>query len=537
MTHMKKYNFVDDKGSLGTAEKVGGDGANAVLVVGQTLTDAQKAQARENIEADESGAADAVLANMNDRFVLERHEPTNWLDPDEVGTGYYWTDGYHSSSSYVHTGLMPVTPGETYSHQYGISNRALISARYWVFYAADGNTAVGSASSKSSQTAPAEAAYVRISYNETSVANYLAIKPAFVKGTELVPYSDYFEPYTDHYLKSDWNNDAHIKDVMDAYRRIQTGLRKDFSINSNTNGMAEELHDMFGYSIQFRGTIDTFNGLVVAHGYNQPMGGHVKVTPTMFEYYQGTDSTPVLSEPHGLTFADYIAIRIDAKPGGKADFAVYTNGGAYTKTNQDWDVRKGQLSVRSVDTNVLTDCVLSYNCAAWRKPIQMYGDSYFGIDDDRWTYYLRSNGMDNCLVNGYPGRQSEIALTVAKIVLAHSNPEIIVWCLGMNDGDTGGAVNANWKSCLDELEEICATRGIELILATIPNVPTVDNTCKNAVVRASGHRYIDFAEAVGAASGTTWYTGMLSSDGVHPSAAGAVALFNRALADVPELMG
>ena len=128
-----------------------------------------------------------------------------------------------------------------------------------------------------------------------------------------------------------------------------------------------------------------------------------------------------------------------------------------------------------------------------------------------------------------------MALLVAKIVLANSNPEKIVWCLGMNDGDDG-EVDASWKACVDELMEICEARNIELILATIPNVPSVDNTYKNAYVIASGHRYIDFASAVGASSGTTWYDNMLSSDMVHPDTQGAIALFNQAIADVPELM-
>ena len=166
----------------------------------------------------------------------------------------------------------------------------------------------------------------------------------------------------------------------------------------------------------------------------------------------------------------------------------------------------------------------------------MYGDSYFGVYSDKWTKYLVDAGYRDQLQNGYPGRQSEMALLVAKTVLAHSNPKKIIWCLGMNDGDDNSSVDASWKSCVEELMAICESRNIELILATIPNVATVDNTAKNAYVRNSGYRFIDFATAVGASEDTTWYTGMLSQDGVHPSTQGAIALFNQALADVPELM-
>ena len=40
---------------------------------------------------------------------------------------------------------------------------------------------------------------------------------------------------------------------------------------------------------------------------------------------------------------------------------------------------------------------------------------------------------------------------------------------------------------------------------------------------------------VGAAANGTWYTGMLDEDNVHPTEAGAIALYHRAIADCPEL--
>jgi hypothetical protein len=74
-----------------------------------------------------------------------------------------------------------------------------------------------------------------------------------------------------------------------------------------------------------------------------------------------------------------------------------------------------------------------------------------------------------------------------------------------------------------------------LILSTIPLVTAVDNTYKNAYVRGSGYRYVDFAAAVGAVEDTTWYDNMLADDGVHPATEGAVALYQQVLTDVPEI--
>lgn len=111
--------------------------------------------------------------------------------------------------------------------------------------------------------------------------------------------------------------------------------------------------------------------------------------------------------------------------------------------------------------------------------------------------------------------------------------------MGMNDGsDTDANTPSSvWATRRDEMLSICETMGITPILATIPNVPSVLNTGKNAWVKTSGYRYIDFAAAVGAESASsTWYNGMLSADNIHPSESGARALFARALVDFPEIM-
>lgn len=101
---------------------------------------------------------------------------------------------------------------------------------------------------------------------------------------------------------------------------------------------------------------------------------------------------------------------------------------------------------------------------------------------------------------------------------------------------SGGAIG-DFKAVVDEETATCKEKGIELILATIPNVPSISNYYKNDFVRNSGYRYIDFAKAVGAEEiGSTWYENMLSSDKVHPALLGAKALASRFLIDVPEVI-
>lgn len=131
---------------------------------------------------------------------------------------------------------------------------------------------------------------------------------------------------------------------------------------------------------------------------------------------------------------------------------------------------------------------------------------------------------------------------------ALNTPKYIVWCMGMNNKDTETSVNADWNSTFNALKDLCEANGIELILSTIPTVKGgyVEDTneynlrihkFKNAIVRSSGLRYIDFDKAVGANEETgEWYGDMLYTDGVHPAADGARALFMQAIADFPELM-
>jgi lysophospholipase L1-like esterase len=142
-------------------------------------------------------------------------------------------------------------------------------------------------------------------------------------------------------------------------------------------------------------------------------------------------------------------------------------------------------------------------------------------------------GYKNWLACGYPGANSTAELQSLKSLLKIGRPEILVWCLGMNDGDNG-AVNTNWLNSLNEIKSLCDTYNITLILATIPTCPQADNTYKNDVVTLSGYRYIDFNSAVGV-NGTSWYAGMLSTDNIHPTELGAKSLSRQFVIDVPEI--
>ena len=106
----------------------------------------------------------------------------------------------------------------------------------------------------------------------------------------------------------------------------------------------------------------------------------------------------------------------------------------------------------------------------------------------------------------------------------------------MNNRDESDEVpNAAWLAATEEFIALCEEKGITPVLSTIPRIPTRNNVAKNAWVRASGYRYVDFNFAVGAHEDVAWYPEMLSADGVHPDVKGGAALYEQVLTDFPEI--
>lgn len=186
----------------------------------------------------------------------------------------------------------------------------------------------------------------------------------------------------------------------------------------------------------------------------------------------------------------------------------------------------------------MTDVVLSYSMRDLKHDVYIFGDSYISLNDiNRWPYHIIDKGYKSYMLCGFPGAGSQDILTALNAVLSIARPKYIVWAVGMNNADADNMYNVEWKVALDQVMQMCEEMSCELILATIPNTPSVSNYYKNEYVKNSGYRYIDFAKAVNAESvGATWYSGMLSNDNVHPTQAGARALAYKVLADFPEIM-
>ena len=277
----------------------------------------------------------------------------------------------------------------------------------------------------------------------------------------------------------------------------------------------------------------SFSSLLFGHG-TGAYSLYFRINATNITFItNGTEGTVL---PHGLILDTYIDFMLVCGERNTGTVILNTLGGTYSRTVQIVQGYKGDVFVKP-ENCALGETFMTFSSADFRQPLWLFGDSYFThTSNARWTYWLLEWGFGRCLLNGFPGANSDEALPQVKTYLGDWGiPKYIVWCLGMNDPDNG-AINQTWLDCVNEVIALCNQYGIEPILSTIPNVPSLDHTYKNAWVRQSGYRYIDFAKAVGAEqAGSSWYTGALSNDNTHPSEIGARLLCQQALIDVPEL--
>ena len=318
--------------------------------------------------------------------------------------------------------------------------------------------------------------------------------------------------------------------------------------------------------ITFSGTFnEAFNSLTIGHGnhrYNKEESW-IDVDETNITLHcinSGTSEYTGFPQviPHGLSIKNNIQVEIDSTFNYKGKIKLVSNGHEFVTEDIHWWASSGDVFVTS--SLNLSNCSFSW-LPKTINGIWLFGDSYFTTGQNsknRWTNYLFANGYKNFMLNGFPGATSINAYNDLIELLKIHTPEKIVWCMGMNNPDSDTAINDSWKSTTENVINICNENSIELILATIPtvvggwNADTQSNNLgvhkyKNAYIKASGLRYIDFASAVGANETTgEWYNNgqsddMLENYGVqgkgriHPTNYGALALYHQAIADCPEL--
>ena len=338
------------------------------------------------------------------------------------------------------------------------------------------------------------------------------------------------KPVAEYTIPNNWNLE---KGTKTGYQR-KTGT----IASGGSLALSGKTAIKYGYQIIFKAFISAFDELKLAfYNYNNSaVLNAINITSSNLIIYAG--ATAVETLPHGLIIANDIALVLDYRVDG-IKITLYSNGESFTTTTTFVRLTSGVVSPSIISTGtVCTSAALEMTLPRAKKPIWYFGDSYISFTNTaRWTYYLVDDGFDeNTLLNGYAGGTSATTVLALTALLQYGTPEYAVFATGMNDGsDSDSAPSTSWANARDNFISLCESNGIEMIFATVPTVPTVNNEQKNAWVRASGYRYIDFASAVGADGTGAWYSGMLSEDNVHPTEKGAKALYTQVLIDLPEV--
>ena len=322
------------------------------------------------------------------------------------------------------------------------------------------------------------------------------------------------------------------------------------ALNASVGGVYNNSHicGTFNYTLEWKlGVISSLMGpeMITFYGIIDTMGEiQIGFRGTTYQFvinstqygWKADGSTSYYD--HNLTIKDYIAIQITRSGnGGGAKVRITTNGGTKVVENSTFTGTKGQPTITT------TGGIYTFARAAWMpmvsRPIWAFGDSYFSAwSPARWPYYLFDWGLEkNILLNAFPGQTAQSAIEDFENLLQIGSPRYAVWCMGMNNPDSS-AINSDWKTATEKFISLCDEYNVEPVLATIPNVPSRDHTYKNAWIRSTGLRYIDFAKALNADSaGAEWFDGMLAPDPdlVHPTALGAICMANCFVATFPEV--
>lgn len=295
------------------------------------------------------------------------------------------------------------------------------------------------------------------------------------------------------------------------------------------------------YSVNFKfdGAFDDNTTIVIGCGVDGYMSSRLIIAKDIVDTFISGSLYKTFA--HGLTFSQFLCVNLEipsTAANGAATIRINTLGGEFivNPSNDTYFPNcNGKIFLRP-SINV-SDVAFSYAVTDLAYDAIVFGDSYISLaDGNRWPYFMMTRGNHRFALCGFSGAKSLDAIQSFREVASKKMPKYVVWALGMNDADESSSVNSSWRECIEEVRDWCSQNDRELILCTIPNVPSISHIYKNDYVRNSGNRYIDFAKAVDAeGAGASWYNGMLSSDGVHPTEVGAKALYYRILLDFPEI--
>ena len=388
-------------------------------------------------------------------------------------------------------------------------------------------------------TVPSGVSYIVYSYYTDKIDTYMVNY-----GETLLPYVPYSKMLIKKECVEEYLPDMTECEKANKNARIAVSNSGGNALKASAESLASGAQITFdnfpkdlkkGLSMTFYALFDSFTSVTVGKGLNDYRGDALRIDATSIHWLHYNDASEeevVASAEHGLTVSTFLAVAFCVDSDSVCRYVVNTLGGSFTGTFQwGYNMNGTPFVIAEQDMTGIEFGAVANDISC---PVWLFGDSYFGVGDTRVMGHLKNLGyMDNCLVCGCAGMGSTGGYTnLENLIALGGMPRFLVWCEGMNDSVEG------YRAILKKLVELQKQYGFELILYRVPTVPArmEQNNGINALVEASGYRCIDAKKAVGADDEGNWYADYLSSDGVHPSVAGAKAIATRMVIDVPEIM-
>lgn len=306
------------------------------------------------------------------------------------------------------------------------------------------------------------------------------------------------------------------------------------------------IHDNFILQVEIIGEIDD---VYVGMGYLKNQGLWLEITPTKVYMKGGYGDSQLAEYTHNLTLGTTTIVRIWRNDyENNLNFSIHTEKMDYFKNTYEVTGQfAGQVFVRNVaDSDKNLSVVGSYSIKRVSADVWIWGDSYCGCHTNVcWPYHLIQMGVKSFFIQEENGISAYDAYDdLEKVFTLNSTPKLLVWAIGMNNSsDSGGVPPSMWVTKTDAVVKWCRDNNIKLALVTIPTIPTKDNSAKNSYIRSlvgNDIVVVDAAAAVEEEGTTTWKfygtnRAFLSSDGIHPSAFGAMAIAAEVLRKLPEI--
>lgn len=371
-----------------------------------------------------------------------------------------------------------------------------------------------------------------ISFVRFSVPNYRTAQIMINNGEEI---RNYIEPgkfiFKTEYLP---NSLSSLKSLQ-----LDSVLGQDAELSSG-NGLSDgqtilledfPYHIKKGLCMSFYADITTFNTIFIGKGFEKYRGDWLKIDNTNIVYQHYESSTMDRATiAHGLSISSFIKVFMYGDNAGVLHVTLMTLGGIFETTFDAWAYEANYEAFVKSTGSQLTNVKLGATNKDFRKPLWLFGDSYFGVGANRVIGNLKKFGFFDFLVNGLAGQSPSGAYNDLLRCLNFGTPKYLIWCLGMNGNYD------DYTTTFTKLKALCEERNITLVLTLIPTVPERDKEELASYIKSTGLRYIDWYKAVGANSSGVWYEGYLATDNVHPTELGAKAISMQFFIDFPEIM-